>query len=101
MNNDNSRHNSARSIKEVLSEIMHQPVYNKGINNVLIINAWKDVLGVSIMQITSNLYIKGKVLFVSLNSSVVRNELYLNKKRIIDSINAYLGSNVIYDIILR
>jgi hypothetical protein len=101
MNNENSRHNSSRTIKDVLSEIMHQPVYQKGINDVMVVKAWENVLGVSIMQITSNIYIKERILFVNLNSSVVRSELYINKKQIIDSINNYIGFNAIYDIILR
>ena len=101
MKNENSRHSNSRSIKEILGEIINQPVYSKGINDVLVVKAWTEVLGQSIMHITTNIYIKEKILFVSLNSSVIRNELYLNKKKIISSINEYVGSNVIYDIILR
>ena len=101
MKNENSRHNNSRSIKDILGEIIKQPVYSKGINDVLIIKAWGEVLGQSVMNITTNIYIKERILFVNINSSVIRNELYLNKKEIIDSINDYVGSKVIYEIILR
>jgi len=101
MKNDYNKFNTSRPIKEILAEIKNQPVINKGISDTLAIKAWTQVLGNSIMRITTNVYIKDRVMFAHLNSSVIRHELFLNKKQIIASINEYVGSNAIYDIILK
>ena len=95
------RFNSSLPIKDILSEIMRQPVYRKGINEALAIKAWEAVLGASITRITSNIYVNNRVLFVRLDSSVIRNELFLSKQKIIDSINEYVGANAIDDIVMR
>jgi len=97
----NSRHNTSLPIKDILSEIMGQPVIRKGINETRAIKAWEAVLGPSVMRITTNIYTKNGILFVNLNSSVIRNELFLNKTKIIDSINEYIGTKTINDIVLR
>ena len=97
----NSRHNTSLPLKDILSEIMGQSAISKGINETLAVKAWGEVLGASVMRITTNIYTKNGVLFVNLNSSVIRNELFLNKNKIIDSINEYIGSKTIRDIVLR
>ena len=99
--NEKSRDNSSRPIKEILSEILNQPVIMKGIGESQAIKAWEAVLGPSIMRTTTNVYIKSGILFASLNSSVIRSELLLNKEKIIRSLNDYVGYNVVNDIVLR
>ena len=88
-------------IKEILSQIMEQPIMSKGISDSLAVKAWGEVLGASALRKTTNIYIKEKVLFVSINSSILRHELFLNKRKIIDSINEHVGSKVVRDIIFR
>jgi len=98
---ENNRHNNTLPLKDILSEYIKQPVIKKGIGDSQAVKAWGAVLGASISRITTNIYVKDGVLFVSLSSSVIRHELFLNKRKIIVSINEYVGSNVIHDIILR
>jgi predicted nucleic acid-binding Zn ribbon protein len=68
---------------------------------VRIQRAWSETLGPMVMQSTQNLYVKNRVLYVSLNSSVLRNELLLNRKRLLKNLNEYAGSEVIRDIVIR
>jgi predicted nucleic acid-binding Zn ribbon protein len=62
---------------------------------------WGEILGPMILQYTRNVYIKNHVLYVSLTSSVLRNELTLSREKLIKSLNEYAGSDVIHDIIIR
>lgn len=48
-----------------------------------------------------NIYVKDKVLYVSLTSSVLRSELVLCRERLVKSLNDYAGSEVIQDIVIR
>ena len=99
--NEKNRYNDSLPIKDILSEILNQPVLKKGIGESQILKAWEVVLGSSITKITTNIYIKNGILFVNLNSSIIRSELLLNKEMIIRSLNDYVGFNVVSDIVLR
>ena len=69
-----------------LGEILHDffkdnPQFRQKIVEVRIQRAWSDVLGPMIMHSTQKLFVKNRVLHVSLNSSVLRNELSMSKMR--------------------
>lgn len=63
--------------------------------------AWSEVLGPSIMKYTKIVYVRNKTLHVSLSSSILRNELIINREKLIKSINDHVGATVINDIIIR
>lgn len=63
--------------------------------------AWGEVLGPMVLQYTRNIYVKDRILYVSLNSSVLRSELVLCRERLVKSLNQYAGSCVIEDIVIR
>jgi predicted nucleic acid-binding Zn ribbon protein len=66
-----------------------------------VINSWEEVVGKAISSRTSKMYIKDHILFVHLNSSVVRNELLMLKQALKEKLNEKAGSEVIKDIVLR
>lgn len=63
--------------------------------------AWGEVLGPMVMQYTRNIYVKDRVLYVSLTSSVLRSELTLCRERLVKSLNEYARAVVIQDIVIR
>ncbi len=89
-------------IGEILRDIFEEntELYEK-ILEIRIKRAWGMVLGDMVLQYTRNLYIKDKVLHVSLTSSVLRNELTLCRERLVKSLNEYAKAQVIKDIIIR
>ncbi|MDY3069257.1 MAG: DUF721 domain-containing protein [Parabacteroides sp.] len=93
---------NTQSIGEVLRDFFEDntEIYEK-IMNIRIKNAWTDTLGPVINQYTTNLYVEDRVLYVSLSSSVLRNELMLTKSKLIASLNKYAGATVINDIVIR
>lgn len=89
-------------IGEVLRDIFEEntEMYEK-ILEIRIKRAWGMVLGDMVMQYTRNIYVKDKVLYVSLTSSVLRNELTLCRERLVKSLNDYARSAVIENIVIR
>lgn len=63
--------------------------------------AWGEVLGPMVMKYTRNIYVKDRVLYVSLTSSVLRSELTLCRERLVKSLNEYAKAVVIQDIVIR
>lgn len=93
---------NAQTIGEVLRDFFEDntELYEK-ILDIRIQRAWGEVLGPMVLQYTRNIYVKDRILFVSLTSSVLRSELTLCRERLVKSLNDYAGSKVIEDIIIR
>jgi len=88
------------SIAQALSEALDE--YNIGgkLKEARIIAAWPEVLG-PLARPADELYIKNKVLFVNLSSSVIRSELTMMRSTLVRRLNEKAGEEVIRDIVLR
>lgn len=92
----------AQDLGSILKEIMEENTMLKSrIAEQRVLRAWKEILGEGVSKYTSNLYFKRGVLFVHLDSSVLRAELIMNKKSLIEKLNDYAGMNIIRNIVLR
>ena len=50
------------------------------LNETAVINSWEEIVGKAISSRTSKIYINDHILYVHLNSSVVRNELLMLRR---------------------
>lgn len=66
-----------------------------------LISAWDNVMGAMIAKHTKEIYINNKQLYVTLDSSALRNELSMARSKIIKMLNEAVGSEVINEIILK
>ena len=62
---------------------------------------WGELFGLTVAEVTSNVYVKNRVLYVFMTSSVVRSELLSMRKRLVATLNKHAGSDVIDDIVIR
>ena len=62
---------------------------------------WGELFGPSIAKYTTNIYVKNRVLYVFMSSSVVRSEMLAMRKRLVVTLNEHAGSNVIDDVMIR
>jgi len=93
---------NSQMIGEVLRDIFEEntEMYEK-IIEIRIKRAWGIVLGEMVLQYTRNLYVKDRILYVSLTSAVLRNELTLCREKLVKSLNEYARSAAIHDIVIR
>lgn len=64
------------------------------------VNSWNEVVGPFIASHTIDLYLKNKVLFVRVDSDVLRNELSYSKSLLIRNLNEAVGKEVVTEIVL-
>ena len=62
---------------------------------------WSELFGPSIAKCTTNVYVKNRILYVSMSSSVMRSEMLNMRKRLVVTLNKHAGSDVIDDIVIR
>jgi len=90
-----------QKIDSLLQSFVKANNLEKGLAEYRLMKSWKDLLGITISKKTKSLYIRNRKLFVTLNSSVVSNELAMIKDTIIPKLNEAAGMDVIDDIVLK
>ena len=95
------RKKNTEMLRDVIRQVLKEQHLDKPLYEKRLIEAWPLVLGSNIMQYTSDLTIKRKVLYVSLNSSVLRHDLFLSREEIKKSLNKQVGAEVIVDIVFK
>ena len=89
-----------QSVSKVLDEIIQSKALNTGITNARINELWFKLMGKNILNYTEKISLKGKTLFVSLNSAALREELNYGKEKIKKMINEQLGKETIRKVVL-
>ena len=95
------KRNNTEQIGDVLRQFLRQQGLETPLNEYSLVDAWKDEVGPVIARYTTNLFIKNQVLYVSLSSSVIRQELMMGREMLIRNLNAQVGSQVIVNIVFR
>jgi len=89
------------SLGEALKEFISSNKLQKGLDKVLVKEAWVSLMGNGVNNYTTALDLRNGTLYVSLSSSVLREELSLGKSKIINLLNEELGREVVSKIVLR
>ena len=63
-----------------------------------LINSWETMMGKPISRRTEKLFIKGKVLFVKLNSAPLRHELTISKIKVLEIIHRNFDKTLVNDV---
>ena len=95
-----SKHN-IKSLGDAIREFIHENKLEEKIYEVKIVEDWKKIMGHNIAVYTQSLALKNGKLTIYLNSSVLRNELQMNRQKMIIIINSYFGQSVVKEIILK
>lgn len=95
------RRNKAESIGKLLQEYLRRESLESPLNEQRLINAWPQVIGEAMASYTREIYIRNQILYVHLNSAVLRQELMMGRELLVKSLNQRVGATVIVNIIFR
>ena len=88
------RRKEAVGMQELISQFIVEMKISSGINRQRVEEAWNQVSGVSRYTLDVS-YEKG-VVYCSLSSSVVRNQLYFQRDVILQKMNEFLASDELF-----
>ncbi len=94
------RTNSNR-LSLLLEEFIKDQGLEEGLLRLRIGKAWDDVVGQKYAMCTIAKYFTNGVLYCTINSSLMRNQLYFRQNDIIAQINKQLGDEIVKKVILR
>lgn len=95
------RRSKTISLEEAIKDYINEMKLGGKLSEVGIINSWEEIVGKAISSRTTRIYIKDHILYVHLNSSVLRNELLMLREVLREKLNSRAGSEVVKEIILR
>lgn len=95
------RRNETEHIGEIIQKFLRQQGLESPLNEYRLLQAWNDVVGPTLARYTNNLYIKNQTLYVHLTSSVLRQELIMNRELLVKNLNRQVGAQVIVNIVFR
>jgi hypothetical protein len=95
------RFNEESPISDVLKQFISQNRLEAGMDVVNVREAWKNLMGNGVNNYTTEIQLKGSVLYVALSSAVLREELSYGKDKIIKMINEELRKDLVTNLILR
>jgi hypothetical protein len=95
------RRSKTISLAEALNDYIKEMNLGDKLSEVGVINSWEETVGKAISSRTTKIYIRDHILYIYLNSSVVRNELLMLREVLKDKLNQKAGAEVIKEIILR
>ena len=95
------RYNDNQPISDILKEFVEANNLQSGLDKVNIREAWVNMMGNGVNNYTTDVKLDRDTLYVSLTSSVLREELSYGKQKIIDMLNESVGKDVVKKLVLR
>jgi predicted nucleic acid-binding Zn ribbon protein len=95
------RRKETQKISEILKEVTNNSNLSQKLQETRLIENWGQLLGPMIKNSTRRIFISNRVLFVYLESPVIRNELFMMRTRLQEVLNQSVGENVIDNIVFR
>jgi hypothetical protein len=96
-----SSRNNDRTLKDAIKELLEVYKLSGRLNEIDVVNAWPRLVGPALARYTKNIYVHRRILYVELDSSVVRNELSMAKSALLKALNKGYEHPVIDDIIFK
>ena len=88
-----------------INDLLHMFLRAEGLetpyNQYRIKAAWPEVMGEGIMKYTEEMYIKGQTLYVEIKSPMLKNDLAMSRKSLVQKLNSHINAQVITDIQFR
>ncbi|MDC0881681.1 DUF721 domain-containing protein [Candidatus Marinimicrobia bacterium] len=85
-------------LKKAIKKAISESGFEKEIQQENAVSVWGDVVGDVVSKVTDAISVEKGVLVVKTKSATWRQELYMQKKDIIDKINKKIGSTAIKEI---
>ena len=88
-------------IGEVIREYVESLHLGRRLKESRIERQWEEILGKNAASLTKKVYVKKGILYVYLNSSVLRNEILMMRETLIARINENAGEEIVTKIVLK
>lgn len=97
-NSDFLRDSDEKPLGQIVGKIMKAYGLEKRMKEMDILKGWPEMMGIAVANRTTNLRINNRVLYISMDSAVMREELLNGKQIILQRVNDFAGERIIDDV---
>lgn len=90
-----------KPLKQAIDQLLRAYGYQKQLDELKLIELYKEQVGKMFQNHTQNIFVKDKILYVSLDSASLKQELSYVKEGLIDKLNQKMGKRIIEKIIIK
>lgn len=95
---DLKRNSNSAPLKDLIDRWIKAQGLEGKMNEMKVVEAWPELMGPAVAHRTKEVRIKNKMLYLKIDSSVMRDELLNGKSIIILRVNEFAGYEIINDI---
>ncbi|NOU60703.1 DciA family protein [Marinifilum caeruleilacunae] len=95
------RRSNTQKIDELIKEVLKESKLDVKLKEYELVNSWEKVIGKTVANATTEIYIRNRRLFVAVRSSVIRNELMIIRDGLVKALNREVQANIIDEIVVR
>lgn len=88
-------------ISAIIKEFIKEEQLDEGLNRVRLFNVWNIVVGEVGARATTNKYFKNGILYCTVNSSIIRTQLYYRKEDIVAQMNRMLNEDIVKKLVIK
>jgi predicted nucleic acid-binding Zn ribbon protein len=88
------------TLKEALAEMLKTYRLDTRLSETQVVNAWEKVMGAIIAKYTKEVRMRDGVLYVTMTSATVKNELSYRRTEIAQQLNAECGSEIVKEVVI-
>jgi predicted nucleic acid-binding Zn ribbon protein len=96
-----ARRSNLIQIGDAIKQLFKEEKLDVKISRFTVKNSWKDIVGEVIAKNTSEIFFNDKVIFVTLTSAALKNELSYRKEEMVNNINKFCGYRLVEEIVIR
>jgi len=95
------KNNNLIKLGDAISQIFKEEKLDEKYSIFAIRNGWESIVGKTVAKHTTQINYASGVLFVSIDSPVVRSETTYVKESIIEKVNKFVGKRLIKELVLK
>jgi hypothetical protein len=100
-NPDFLRDSDEKPLGQIVGKIMKAYGLEKRMKEMDILKGWPEMMGIAVANRTTNLRINNRILYISMDSAVMREELLNGRQIILQRVNDFAGEKIIDDVWLQ
>lgn len=96
--NENKRTSNESTLGDLISKLMKAYQLDGKLKEIDVTSKWEEMMGRAVALRTKKISIRNKILYLEIDSSVMREELQYGKTVIIERVNDFAGFEMIKDV---
>jgi predicted nucleic acid-binding Zn ribbon protein len=95
------RKSNSANMKTLIDKLIRSYGLESKMQELDVMSEWENIVGKMIARHTKDIQIRNKILYITLDSAPLKQELLMNRTRIIELVNEKSGKQLVQDVFIK